>query len=227
MMSAVKTLAVGFVLASWLGARVLLATSGELSEAQWKELRAGRHVVITRTVPGEPWPQVTIYAWCLLSPEELAAVFFDYESACRFVPNVLQSEIRARRSTCEMDVAYVLDIPLLADEHYTARNTLSPVPGGGFSVRWKLLEARYTKASTGEFRVIPFEGGTLARYQALTTPSPAIVPPLAKLLRGHALAQMRETFHALLREAERLRAKEPSGLHQRVQRLRSAIGAIE
>ncbi|MCX7869176.1 MAG: hypothetical protein N2322_04410 [Terrimicrobiaceae bacterium] len=210
----------GIILA-WVGLAAATARGMDgLDPAQWAELRAGKQVVITRDIPGQPWPEVTVYQLSPMPPEEVAAVFFDYESARSFVPNVLKSSVQARLSPREADVDYILDVPVLPDEEYTARNTLSRAPGGGYSITWRLLKARHTKSSIGEFLAQPSGGGSLLRYRALTTPGAAI----AGLLRARAVAQMREALGAICREALRLRDKDPAELGRRVGMLREALG---
>ena len=206
-------------LLAWLVAGVAAQAVDNLSVQQLEEIRRGQQLVLSEEVPGNAWPKVTVYQWSSAAPEEMAAVFFDYESARTFVPNVLKSAVSKRYSSCEMDVDYTLQIPVLPNEEYRARNTLRQVPGGGYSIRWKLLVARHTKASVGEFLVRPSGGGSIARYEALTTPTSAI----AGLLRGRAVAQMKAALAAICREVERQRQVAPEELSQRVHRLRQAL----
>lgn len=190
-----------------------------LSVADRSALTEGKQVVVQREVPGLVWPELTVYQTVNASPEEVMAVFFDYNSARAYVPNVLKSEISAVLSSCVMDVDYAVDVPVFADEFYTARNSLSAVDGGGYVVAWKLLRAVQTKDSVGEFRVEPFGNQSLVCYRNLTTPSSAV----ARLLRAPAMKQMRQTATAILKEVARQKADQPDLLQKRVKALRAAL----
>ncbi|HEX9595836.1 MAG TPA: hypothetical protein VF982_03065 [Anaerolineales bacterium] len=57
---------------------------GEMDAAQQVQLRNGSQVFITEDVDGKPWPRITVFQAVTASPEEVMAVFFDYESARTF-----------------------------------------------------------------------------------------------------------------------------------------------
>jgi hypothetical protein len=191
-----------------------------LPVSQREAVLAGEQVVVTEDLKGHPWPRVTIYNLASRTPEEVAAVFFDYEAARHFVPNVTKSEVAVQRTACEADVAYSLNVPILPDEHYTARNTLR-AEADGYVIGWKLLEARQTKDSVGEFRVEPQGSGAVVRYQVLTTPSSA----MAGMLRGVAVDQVKRTVRAICDEASRLGKQHPAELERKVAELRAALAA--
>ncbi len=96
----------------------------ELTSTQKGEVETGSQVVVTENIEGKPWPRIKVYRLVNASPEQVAAVFFDYENAKSFVPNVIKSEISNRLSACTMDVDYGLDVPIFPDEFYTVRNSL-------------------------------------------------------------------------------------------------------
>ena len=41
---------------------------------------------MTEDIAGKPWPRIKVYRLINATPEQVAAVFFDYESAKTFVP---------------------------------------------------------------------------------------------------------------------------------------------
>jgi hypothetical protein len=191
----------------------------ELSSTQKGEVETGSQVIITENIEGKPWPRIKVYRLVSASPEQVAAVFFDYENAKAFVPNVIKSEISNRLSACTMDVDYGLDVPIFPDEFYTVRNSLKLVDENSYCVDWKLLRSVLTKDSVGSFRVEPWEGGAVICYQNLVTPASNI----AVLLRGRAIEQMKETTKALAAEVEKERSEDASGLKRRVAALRAAL----
>ena len=53
----------------------------ELSAAQKGSMKAGDQVVVIENVEGNAWPRVKIYRSIEAEPEQVAAVFFDFEEA--------------------------------------------------------------------------------------------------------------------------------------------------
>jgi hypothetical protein len=204
-----------------LGAPRVVAGSllSELNAAQKSQMRDGDQVVVVENVEGKAWPRVKIYRFINASPEQVAAVFFDFENAKSFVPNVFKSEISNRVSSCTMDVDYGLDVPIFPDEFYTVRNSLRLVDDSSYCFDWKLLRAVMTKDSVGSFRIEPWEDKALVCYQNLVTPSSNI----AVLLRGKAIEQMKETTKALASQIEKERSDNPPGLKRQVAALRAAL----
>lgn len=212
------------IVLSWclINAPGLVADSllSELSSAQKCQVEEGSQVVITENIDGKPWPRVKVYRLVDASPEQVTAVFFDYESASSFVPNVIKSEISNKVSSCTMDVDYGLDVPILPDEFYTVRNSLRSVGGNSYCIDWKLLRSVLTKDSVGSIRVEPWEGKAAICYQNLVTPASNI----AALLRGRAIEQMKETTKALAAKVEKEKSANPPGLKRQVAALRAALG---
>jgi hypothetical protein len=191
----------------------------ELNASQKGSIKAGDQVVVIENVEGNAWPRVKIYRFINAAPEEVAAVFFDFEEAKSFVPNVFKSEISNRVSPCVMEVDYGLDVPIFPDEFYTVRNSLRLVDENSYRFDWKLLRAVMTKDSVGNFRIEPWDGKALICYQNMVTPSSNI----AVLLRSRAIEQMKETTKALAAHIEKERATNPSGLKRQIATLRSAL----
>ena len=162
---------------------------------------------------------IKVYRLVDASPEQVAAVFFDYESAKSFVPNVIKSEISNRLSACTIEVDYGLDVPIFHDELYTVRNSLRLVDENSYCIDWKLLRAVLTKDSVGNIRVEPWEGKAVICYQNLVTPGSNI----AVLLRGRAIEQMKETTKALASKVEKEKSANPPALKRQVAALRAAL----
>lgn len=182
-------------------------------------MKGGQQVVVVENIEGKAWPRVKIYRFINANPEQVAAVFFDFENAKSFVPNVFKSEISNRVSPCTMDVDYGLDVPIFPDEYYTVRNSLRPVDDKSYFFEWKLLRAVLTKDSVGSFRVEPWEDKSLVCYQNLVTPGSNI----AVLLRGKAIEQMKETTKALAAQIEKETTTNAAGLKRQIAAMRTAL----
>jgi hypothetical protein len=191
----------------------------ELNASQQGSMKAGDQVVVIENVEGQAWPRVKVYRAINADPEQVAAIFFDFEEAKSFVPNVFKSEISNRVSSCVMEVDYGLDVPIFPDEFYTVRNSLRAIDENSYRFDWKLLRAVMTKDSVGNFRVEPWEGKSLVCYQNMVTPSSNI----AVLLRARAIEQMKETAKALAAHIEKERATNPAGLKKQIATLRAAL----
>jgi hypothetical protein len=209
-------LAVGLLQTPQLVAESVLS---ELSASQKGLMKAGDQVVVIENVEGNAWPRVKIYRSIEADPEQVAAIFFDFEEAKSFVPNVFKSEISNRISPCIMEVDYGLDVPIFPDEFYTVRNSLRWLDENSYRFDWKLLRATMTKDSVGNFRVEPWEGKSLVCYENMVTPSSNI----AVLLRARAIDQLKETTKALAAHIEKEKATNPAGLKRQIATLRAAL----
>jgi len=192
---------------------------GDLDSAQVKEIEAGKQVVLFEEVPGVPWPRTSVYQVVDTSAEEVMAVFFDYQSAKSFMPHLLKSEVSKAVTPCILEVDYGLDVPILPDEFYTARNALSALPGGAYKVDWKLLRAVQTKDAVGSLIIEPLGNKAVLRYKNLTVPSSG----MAVILKGPAIERMKATVNAICKEAVRLKTKDPRALEEKVEAMRKAI----
>lgn len=190
----------------------------ELTPGQLAQLKAGQQITVTEDVPGKPWPKVRCYRLLKASPEEAVAVFFDYKHAKDFVPNVLKSDISKQISPTVAEVDYGIDVPILPDEYYTVRNTLT-ADGVGYKIQWKLVKAIQTKDSEGTFKAEPFDTGCIIGYYNLVTPGSS----MAGLLRSKAISQMKETVDAIAIHVEKQKMTNPADLKREVDAMRKAL----
>ncbi len=190
----------------------------ELPAARQSEVKNGKQVLVTESIDGKMWPRVKIYRTVNATPEEVAAVFADYKNAKSFIPNLIKSEISRQVSASCADVDYGIDVPILPDEYYTARNTLEK-NDLGYVIKWKLLRAVQTKDSEGSLRIQPWQGKTVICYQNLVTPGSG----MAVLLRGKAISQMQDTVRAIAAQVEKEKTSTPEELERQVKALRDAL----
>jgi len=209
------------LLAFLLFAPALMASSllEDLDAKQVEEVARGGQVVLLQPVEGHSWPRVRIYQKVDATPEEVAAVFFDYNNAKSYVPKVNKSEISRQVSPCVAEVDYGIDVPILPAEYYTALNTLTAGPDGGYLVTWTLVRALQTKASEGNLRIERWKDGAVIRYTNLVTPSSI----MARLLRSIAIDQMRSTVRAIVARVEKQKAEKPEALKEEIRDLQSAL----
>ncbi|MBE2204455.1 MAG: hypothetical protein IAE94_08970 [Chthoniobacterales bacterium] len=209
------------LLAFLLSGSFLMAASlvEDLDPKQTEEVSGGAQVVLLEEVAGNPWPKVRIYQKVAASPDEVAAVFCDYNAAKQYVPKIIKSEVARQISPCVAEVDYGVDVPILPDEFYTARNTLMSEPDGGYVIKWHLLRAMQTKASEGNLRIEKWKDGSLIRYTNLVIPGSR----MAGLLKMPAIDQMRSTVKAIVAQVEKQKSENPESLKTNVQALESAL----
>lgn len=194
----------------------------ELDAADRAKVLAGQQVALQEEVEGKPWPRLRIYQLVKATPVEVAAVFFDYNNSKTFVPDLLHSKISKKISPCVMEVDYEVEVPILADEAYTARNDLKATEGGGFRVTWNLIRALQTKDATGHLRIEPHgEGEAVICYTNLVTPSSG----MAGILKKIAIGRMEKTVHAMVIQVQSQKTKHPADLARQVETLREALAA--
>ena len=174
----------------------------------------------TEELDGYPWPRVRVYQVVNATPREVMAVFTDYNNACEFVPNCLKSRIARQVNPRVAEVDYLIDVPILADEAYTVRDTLSTGPAGALKVDWKVLKATSIEESVGSLYVEPYgKTGSVLRYTNLVKPSSMAAP----LLRGVAMGQIKDTVQAIVDQVEETKAK-PAAMNSLLDRLDAALG---
>jgi len=209
------------LLLSLLFAPALMASSllEDLDAKQVEEVARGGQVVLLQPVESKPWPRVRVYQKVDATPEEVAAVFFDYKNAKSYVPKVIKSEISRQVSPCVAEVDYGVDVPILPDEYYTALNTLTAGPDGGYLVTWSLVRALQTKASEGSLRIERWKEGAVIRYTNLVTPSSIV----AGLLKITAIDRMRSTVRAIVTRVGKQKTENPEALKEEIHDLESAL----
>lgn len=200
----------------------------ELSREQRSMVDAGRQLFLTWDVGGSPWPRTCVFQYVDATPEEAAAVFTNYERHTAYIPDLRKAKISRVVDAVTKEVDYTLRVPIVSDEEYTVRNTLSSYAGGkSYRIEWTLVRATSTKATEGSVRFEPhhLEGprrdGTLMAYCNLVTPGSRLAK--LRIIRSKALAQVRETARAIVAEVERERRMERALLAAELLALRSAL----
>jgi hypothetical protein len=208
-----------------IGAAVVLvlahlasADSGAgLTASERGRLERGEPVFRTREVEGYPWPQVTVYRRVAASPEEVAAVYADFESQAGYLPNLVESRVVRRLARNAFHVFYEYEVTG-PNERYTVAVRVLRVPGG-FRVTWDLVSARYARRLRGQMRVEAFDSGALVEYTNLVDPGFFGV----RLGSSETTArQLGETAQALATHVERLRVEEP----EKLRALTRALSAV-
>lgn len=182
--------------------------------SQLTRLSDGKPLVLTRDIPGEPWPEMTIWQLLKCSPEEIAGVFWDSELDPSYLPGCLEAQIVSRPTPSVQKAHFRLKMPLfLPDEVYTSDiELISQTTPGSYRITWKVLESVYAKSCNGEILIQPHAGMTLVRYRNFMVPRSRI----AVLLKGPGMSRVTESFQALVDQtAKEIRESSPLLARQR------------
>ena len=195
------------------------------SDTERLVIDSGRPLVREEKVAESPWPRVSVYQFIEATPEEAAAVFFDYSRHSTYIPGIRRSVISRALSPAVAEVDYVLAVPLYADEHYTVRDSLSrSADGGSYRIDWRKVRARSTKEIIGSATFEPYRNartgadGTLLTYVNLVVPGQFLAGPF----KGRALDQVRKTVVALVQQVDAQRRSDPTLLAEQVAALAAA-----
>ena len=183
--------------------------------------------VVREQRSSSPWPAVTIVTFVDASPHEAAAVFIDYGQHHEFVPGTKLSRVSRIISPSEVEVDYVVALPIVSDEEYTVRDKLSRDSAGGYRVDWILVRASSTKGTIGHARFTPAtdprtgKSGTRFEYHNFVTPGSRLSG--LGFIRNRALREMEETARALARRFESER-RNTAAMRARIASLRASLG---
>ncbi|MGH7357919.1 MAG: SRPBCC family protein [Candidatus Rokuibacteriota bacterium] len=191
-----------------------------LTGTERERLDRGDLVVRARAVEGFPWPEVTVYAWVGATPDEVMAVYADFDAHVTFLPEMVQSRIVGHDGPTDWRVFYEYEVAG-PNERYTVTARLRRVTGG-YETAWDLVTARYARRLSGEMRVLESDRGSLVRYVSRVDPG-----TLGATLGSPESVErrLRATVRALTRHVEQLRAERTDQLAGLVQKLRLAVRA--
>jgi hypothetical protein len=187
---------------------------------------AGAQDIIREQRAGSPWPAVTIVTYVDATPEEAAAIFADYARHVEFIPSTKRSHISRVHSPADVEVDYIVALPIVSDEAYTVRDRLSR-DSAGFRVDWTLVRASSTKATVGHARFTqatdPKTGRPATRFEYHNFVTPGSRMARMGFIRKRALKEMELTAAAFAKRFETERANK-AAMQARIASLRAALG---
>ena len=158
-------------------------------------------MIVTRDIPEQVWPELTLYRLVPTTPAALYELLTDYSHIASYNPGIISAEVISQPTPTSKHIRYTAKVPVLSNIVYTVNNDYSE-KNGVYQIRWNLLESPMASASTGSMTMELLGNQTLLRYVNHVTPS----MPMAGLLKGQALTEAKSTMDSITNEAIR-RAK--------------------
>jgi hypothetical protein len=202
-------------------ARASAAAIDELTASQKAQLFDRQLVTVTQKVDGYAWPKIWMYILIDATPEQSAALGFDFELKPVYTKSVKRASISQIIDAATMNVDYVINVPIISDEHITLANHMStPDQGETFLLEFHLVRADRTKTSDGTNRFEPVNGQTLFAVYSFVDPN----SPFAGMARKHAIHDSQDAVVAYRDQVEHEKSVDPALLANQLQKLRSALG---
>jgi hypothetical protein len=197
---------------------------GGLSPDDQAKVNNGEQAVVTEDVDGSAWPNVTVYQRVEATPDEVAAVMFDY-SLHKSMFDSLTESTPVKKDAKETDVKYTMTFPKvlgisLPDEHYVVHDVLAPMDGG-YQISWTMVKASSMKDCSGSAKFEKLGNGTLVAYNNFINPPR---PSLAKLIVSMAVTRVQDTVKALAKQTLNERNGDQAKLNAQKSALAGALG---
>ena len=222
---------------SLAGASLILVSSSfafassmsDLSPEQQNDVRNGKKIEKFQNFSISAWPEGTFYQRVEATPEEAAAVFFDYALHKDYFPDLRASRIVKQINPSTAHVAYHMHKDLWwplspVDEHYVVEDHLSSYDSGrSFHIEWKMVkessDLNDLSDSVGDVRFEPMGTATLMVYRTLVVPKRTG----ASLGKEGAKQSMRDATSILEARIERLHKDQPALLKGEIENLHKAL----
>lgn len=170
----------------------------DLTDQEQEILRQGEIVKRVNWREGYTWPQVTIISVLPHSPIENLAVFSDYESHKKFIPDMVKSKIEKQVGPLETDVKFVMKVPWpIKSSTYVTKNIIEKTDSEEYRVSWSLVKADLIKDTVGTVEFEKFEGRTLFKYTSQIVPDSMFAGMFKSRVEGDVEKSVKEILSHL------------------------------
>jgi hypothetical protein len=199
-----------------------------LDAARTDAVARGRRVMQQRKVPDAPWPRLRFYQFIDATPEQVAAVLFDYEAQTSYVPSVKYAKVLRRPDPATAEVMYRYHIPIVRDDEYTVRDRLRRVGADGYAIDWTLASGQSASHVEGSARVERWRNPVTGREGTLLVYDQFVVPRawLARLwfIRDQAIEEQWKAVESITTRVRHEIERDPALLKKQIAELRAALG---
>jgi hypothetical protein len=204
-----------------------------LAPDEQNTINKGEQVIHTEEVEGSVWPSIIVYQYVKATPDQVAAVMFDYalhqtmfskevtsgrrEGVIRSVPK--------NPGSADTEIDYTMNFPkvmgvTLPDEAYTTRNKLSTMGVDGYEINWTFIKATSMKDCSGSSKFEKLGNGTLIAYTNFINPPR---PSLAKLIKKMAITRVQDTVKQLAEQTTAEATGDTAKLNAQLSVLQAAL----
>jgi len=201
----------------------------ELEEEDRVLVERGEQVALTEDVEDSAWPHVYVYQKIDANPEEVTAIFTDYELHQEMFREVgiVRSVIINRPDPATAIVESTMTFPVvfgvqLKDEAFTTWNKVKLLTSSkSYRVDWGSLETETIKKIAGDLKIEAFSSGSIIRYHSFIVPSR---PNFAQLIVQMAIDRVKQTIVLFNNQVEDEKQNDPQRLLGQVEVLRRVLG---
>ncbi len=176
----------------------------------------------------KPWPSVTIYQRINATPEESAAMFFDYGNQVKYIPHLTKA-VAAAVSKTVFNVDYQVKLPFIPSwmggtENYSVRDEiLSYDNGHSYEIQWSLIAGRgeTVKSSAGYAKFEDLGGATLLAYYSYIVPGRS-GSGLGFVIDG-AKDSVKKAVTAIAKQVEKEKSDDKFLLQTQLEKLKAAF----
>lgn len=218
----------------WLSTSLLMTASlaqasiydGLTAEQKAQLAKDGGQAETLKDVQGSAWPSVTVYQIVKATPEEVAAVMFDYALHTQMFEGVTKAQA-VTPGAAKTDIDYTMVLPAvfgvsLPPENYTVTDILSKMDGG-FKIDWTFVKASSIQDCSGSVKFEANGSNTLVAYTNFINP-PTKYGSLAKLVKSMAIKRVHETVTGLAKQVGIETSQKRELLDQQLVVLKKALG---
>jgi len=171
----------------------------QLSAEEQDLIRKGAQVARLQSVPGDPWPQYTIYQKVNnATPFESTAVFYDFDRHHEYFPGIVSSRVTETLPGGHLAVSYSVKLMGQSDDT-VVKESIQKVENS-YRVDWKLASSRMAQQTDG-FAVFEPLGNagesTLIVYSTLIVPKSSVPSFILSLFKKVVENEIRGSVTAL------------------------------
>ncbi|OFZ82220.1 MAG: hypothetical protein A2583_04810 [Bdellovibrionales bacterium RIFOXYD1_FULL_53_11] len=202
----------------------------DLNDEEKTAVQKGEQVVQTEDVDGAPWPKITVYQRIEATPEEVMAVFWDFERHPKLfgktkLVRITKTKVSKRISRNVLEVDYTMKFDKimgiqLDDENYTLKESLVG-SGETFTNSWTKVKTDKIEQIEGSLAVEKLgTGAVVAYYNYIFPPYASVCSTIADL----AVRNIKETVANMASGIEDEKKNNGSLLQKQLEALRKALG---
>lgn len=189
-----KILIYTFIFSSMAFSNVLDVVKS-LDKTDIKKISNGKFVLKSKKVNDASWPELEIYSFLPVPPEDAVAIFGAYEYQKKYVPNLLESKvIKVDPKLKTVSVDYELKLPWpLSNSKYTHGHNFDNSEKDKYIIEWFLEKSNSSDEVNGSAQFIKYKNGTLFIYKNFVRPKSIFAGVFKKSMKRDVISSLEAT----------------------------------